>query len=65
MPSLGELDDQLLPVGKEMFVYEEEEEWADEDDTGGQARPGTTKRKQYYTKKVRYEWRLLGFRNKL
>ncbi|GFS16244.1 endoribonuclease Dicer [Elysia marginata] len=48
----GELDDQLLPVGKEMFVYEEEEEWADEDDSGGQARPGTTKRKQYYTKKV-------------
>ena len=36
-----------------MFVYEEEEEWADEDDIGGQARPGTTKRKQYYTKKVR------------
>ncbi|RUS80555.1 hypothetical protein EGW08_011695 [Elysia chlorotica] len=48
----GELDDQLMPVGKEMFVYEEEEEWADEDDIGGQARPGTTKRKQYYTKKV-------------
>ncbi|GFO41771.1 endoribonuclease dicer [Plakobranchus ocellatus] len=36
-----------------MFVYEEEEEeWADDDDAAGQARPGTTKRKQYYTKKV-------------
>ncbi|XP_048244529.1 serine-rich adhesin for platelets-like isoform X2 [Haliotis rufescens] len=47
----GELDDNLMPVGKEMFVYEEEEEWEEEDVTG-QARPGTTKRKQYYYKKA-------------
>lgn len=33
---------------------EEEEEWEDEEDEAlGQARPGTTKRKQYYIKKVR------------
>ncbi|XP_067682625.1 endoribonuclease Dicer-like [Haliotis asinina] len=47
----GELDDNLMPVGKEMFVYEEEEEW-EEEDVAGQARPGTTKRKQYYYKKA-------------
>nr|KAG5691629.1 hypothetical protein BaRGS_023800 [Batillaria attramentaria] len=48
----GELDNQLQPVGKEMFVCEEEEEWEDdEDEPLGQARPGTTKRKQYYIKK--------------
>ena len=51
--ALGELDDNLLPVGKEMFMYEEEEEWDEEEDLPGQARPGTTKRKQYYYKKVR------------
>ncbi|CAG5135844.1 unnamed protein product, partial [Candidula unifasciata] len=48
----GELDENLVPVGKEMFLYEEEEEWADEEDLTGLARPGTTKRKQYYVKKV-------------
>lgn len=51
----GELDDHLQPVGKEMFVIEEEEqdqEWDEEEVEGGcQARPGTTKRKQYYIKK--------------
>ncbi|XP_041353083.1 endoribonuclease Dicer-like [Gigantopelta aegis] len=47
----GELDDNLMPVGKEMFMYEEDEEWDDEEDLPGQARPGTTKRKQYYFKK--------------
>ena len=53
--SPGELDDQLQPVGKEMFVMEEEEnkEWEEEGEDGvSQARPGTTKRKQYYAKKV-------------
>ncbi|XP_012942349.1 endoribonuclease Dicer [Aplysia californica] len=48
----GELDENLVPVGKEMFSYEEEEEWVEEEDPAGQARPGTTKRKQYYVKKV-------------
>ncbi|XP_064603433.1 endoribonuclease Dicer-like isoform X2 [Liolophura sinensis] len=48
----GELDDNLLPVGKEVFRYEDEDnEWEDEVEEG-QARPGTTKRKQYYIKKA-------------
>ena len=50
----GELDCNLQPVGKEMFVCEEEEETEEEEEESlGQARPGTTKRKQYYIKKVR------------
>ncbi len=49
---VGELDDRLLPVGKEVIKYEDEEgEW-EEHEAQGQARPGTTKRKQYYNKKV-------------
>ncbi|XP_052107136.1 endoribonuclease Dicer-like isoform X2 [Mytilus californianus] len=49
----GELDDQLAPVGKELFSLEEDDnnEWDDED-LMGEARPGTTKRKQYYLKKT-------------
>ncbi|ELU12939.1 hypothetical protein CAPTEDRAFT_223153 [Capitella teleta] len=48
----GELDDHLLPIGKEMIKYEDEEnEWEDHE-TQGHARPGTTKRKQYYLKKT-------------
>ena len=48
----GELDDHFLPVGKEMVKYEDEDgEWEEQEATG-QARPGTTKRKQYYYKKV-------------
>ena len=36
-----------------MFQHEEAEaEWEDEEDIMGEARPGTTKRKQYYAKKV-------------
>lgn len=46
------MDENLVPVGKEMFLYEEEEEWMNEEDLAGLARPGTTKRKQYYIKKV-------------
>lgn len=47
-----ELDDHLLPVGKELIKYEDEEsEWEDHE-LHGQARPGTTKRKQYYCKKT-------------
>ena len=50
-PFPGELDDQLLPVGKEIIKYEDEEnEWEDSDGHG--ALPGTTKRKQCYSKKV-------------
>ncbi|KAK6999788.1 endoribonuclease Dicer [Biomphalaria glabrata] len=48
----GELDENLVPVGKEMFLYEEEEECQNEEDMTGQARPGTTKRKQFYIKKT-------------
>ncbi|KAK3597389.1 hypothetical protein CHS0354_040114 [Potamilus streckersoni] len=49
----GELDDKLMPVGKEMFQHEEEEfEWEDEEDPNSQILPGTTKRKQYYCRKV-------------
>ncbi|KAL3873454.1 hypothetical protein ACJMK2_036569 [Sinanodonta woodiana] len=48
----GELDEKLMPVGKEMFQHEEEEfEWEEEEDSNGQVLPGTTKRKQYYCKK--------------
>ena len=48
----GELDDHLLPVGKEMIKYEDEENEWEEHETQGHARPGTTKRKQYYVKKI-------------
>ncbi|XP_062617556.1 endoribonuclease Dicer-like [Saccostrea cucullata] len=51
----GELDDQLNPVGKEVFSLEEEEEMSeveDGEDFSGEGRPGTTKRKQYYFKKL-------------
>ena len=57
---VGELDDQLNPVGKEVFTLEEEEEEEEEETTEveegedycGDGRPGTTKRKQYYFKRV-------------
>ncbi|XP_060069957.1 endoribonuclease Dicer-like [Ylistrum balloti] len=49
----GEIDDQLLPVGKELFMKEEEDSSAwDNEDLAGEARPGTTKRKQYYIKQL-------------
>ncbi|XP_033733992.1 LOW QUALITY PROTEIN: endoribonuclease Dicer-like [Pecten maximus] len=49
----GEIDDQLLPVGKELFMKEEEDSSAwDSEDVAGEARPGTTKRKQYYIKQL-------------
>jgi hypothetical protein len=46
-------------VGKEVFSMEEEEdeedllEMEDGEDFSSEGRPGTTKRKQYYFKKVR------------
>ncbi|KAH3846058.1 hypothetical protein DPMN_088351, partial [Dreissena polymorpha] len=52
----GELDVNLMPVGKEMLEgegeAEEEEEVEEEEDFPGEARPGTTKRKQYYCKRT-------------
>ena len=49
----GELDDSLLPVGKELLRCYDDEGGEDEwETTEGQARPGTTKRKQYYEKRV-------------
>jgi len=48
----GEIDDRLQPVGKELIKYDDEDcEWEGHE-LHGQARPGTTKRKQYYNKKV-------------
>jgi len=48
----GELDNRLQPVGKELIKYDDEDcEW-EEHELHGLARPGTTKRKQYYNKKV-------------
>ena len=39
-----------------MFQHEEDDvEWEEEEDILGEARPGTTKRKQYYAKKVKNE----------
>ncbi|OWF53355.1 endoribonuclease Dicer-like [Mizuhopecten yessoensis] len=49
----GEIDDQLLPIGKELFMKEEEDSSTlDSEDIAGEARPGTTKRKQYYIKQL-------------
>jgi len=50
---LGELDNQLMPVGKEVIKYEDDESEWEELEAQGQERPGTTKRKQYYYKKVK------------
>lgn len=54
----GELDDHLLPVGKESAAKVLEYLIGDDDDEiwpeDGRARPGSTKRKQYYRKKVPY-----------
>lgn len=57
----GELDDSLLPITKETFWMREEELLGsvtdpDEDlmfnKNGIDVRPGTTKRRQYYNKRV-------------
>ncbi|XP_060537444.1 endoribonuclease Dcr-1 [Cylas formicarius] len=52
----GELDNQLQPINKENFVPAEED-WNnitldEEFDETSEVRPGTTKRRQYYYKKV-------------
>ncbi|XP_074663232.1 endoribonuclease Dicer-S-like [Tubulanus polymorphus] len=46
----NELDDRLLPVGKEVVQYEEENDWEDDADHGI-SRTGTTRKKQNYYKK--------------
>lgn len=54
---LGELDDNLLPTGKEAVksedLIDDYEDFKKEDDgRKGPARPGTTKRRLYYFKRV-------------
>ncbi|XP_066152978.1 endoribonuclease Dcr-1 isoform X1 [Euwallacea fornicatus] len=53
---LGELDDQLQPISKENFVPQDED-WTnitleEQFDENSDIRPGTTKRRQYYYKKI-------------
>jgi hypothetical protein len=53
LPTSGELDDHLLPLGKEsvaklLLEDDEDEVWP----ADGRVRPGSTKRKQYYEKKA-------------
>jgi len=45
---IGELDNMMLPVGKESVLPQIKVEWLPEDTV----RPGTTKRRQYYYKRV-------------
>ncbi|XP_022096692.1 endoribonuclease Dicer-like [Acanthaster planci] len=48
----GELDDNLLPVGKDTVLLLEDFGYEQEVVEEGQGRPGTTKRRQYYNKEV-------------
>ncbi|XP_023219964.1 endoribonuclease Dicer-like [Centruroides sculpturatus] len=48
----GELDDNLLPTGKEAVKFEEEMIGDYEEVPQGAPRPGTTKRRQYYFKQI-------------
>ena len=50
----GELDDHLMPVGKETVKYEEELDLHDEEETSVPGRPGSTKRRQCYPKAVNF-----------
>ena len=61
----GELDDHLLPLGKDIRVEglededlteEEREELAKAAAEEGAPRPGSTKRRQHYTKKISGEF---------
>uniref|UniRef100_A0A3Q3EJC3 ribonuclease III n=1 Tax=Kryptolebias marmoratus TaxID=37003 RepID=A0A3Q3EJC3_KRYMA len=47
-----ELDDHLMPVGKETVKYEEELDLHDEEETNVPGRPGSTKRRQCYPKAI-------------
>lgn len=63
--SAKELDDNLQPIGKESF-HNLEAELAEEEEEEGEGeadepRPGTTKRRQYYYKRVRKETLLFLF----
>nr|XP_033809161.1 endoribonuclease Dicer [Geotrypetes seraphini] len=49
---IGELDDHLMPVGKETVKYEEELDLHDEEETSVPGRPGSSKRRQCYTKAI-------------
>ncbi|XP_023649635.1 endoribonuclease Dicer isoform X1 [Paramormyrops kingsleyae] len=49
---MGELDDHLMPVGKETVKYEEELDLHDEEETNVPGRPGSTKRRQCYPKAI-------------
>ncbi|XP_034050915.1 endoribonuclease Dicer [Thalassophryne amazonica] len=49
---IGELDDHLMPVGKETVKYEEELDLHDEEETSVPGRPGSTKRRQCYLKAI-------------
>ncbi|XP_061551419.1 endoribonuclease Dicer isoform X2 [Phycodurus eques] len=49
---IGELDDHLMPVGKETVKYEEELDLHDEEETSVPGRPGSTKRRQCYPKTI-------------
>ncbi|KAM9842494.1 endoribonuclease Dicer isoform 2-T2 [Aulostomus maculatus] len=49
---IGELDDHLMPVGKETVKYEEELDLHDEEETTVPGRPGSTKRRQCYPKAI-------------
>ncbi|XP_007942714.1 endoribonuclease Dicer [Orycteropus afer afer] len=49
---IGELDDHLMPVGKETVRYEEELDLHDEEETSVPGRPGSTKRRQCYPKAI-------------
>ncbi|KAG9268913.1 endoribonuclease Dicer [Astyanax mexicanus] len=49
---IGELDDHLMPVGKETVKYEEELDLHEEEETNVPGRPGSTKRRQCYPKAI-------------
>ncbi|XP_058511537.1 endoribonuclease Dicer [Ochotona princeps] len=49
---IGELDEHLMPVGKETVKYEEELDLHDEEETSVPGRPGSTKRRQCYPKAI-------------
>ncbi|XP_030371583.1 endoribonuclease Dcr-1 [Scaptodrosophila lebanonensis] len=56
---MGELDDQLQPIGKEGFRALEadwEFELEPDDEQADEPRPGTTKRRQYYYKRIASEF---------
>lgn len=49
---MGELDDNLMPQGKEAMRNATQNRFPDEEVPPGAPRPGTTKRRQYYDKKM-------------